>query len=129
MLILLPVNQGVYNFKNTQRTDTFTVTTATTTNTSVQLFKAITDNDTSTINLASNDADDTPLFYSYNGTTRSLTVIGLAQNTTRSLDVAYDTPVVTNAAMVGFLNVIPWIWVLIWVMFPIMAMVVMWKKN
>lgn len=129
LLILLPVNQGVYNFKNAQRTDTFTITTGATPNATVQLFKVLTDNDTNTIEFLSYDVNDAPLFSSYNGTTRALNITGLAQNTTRSLEVGYDTPVITNASMVLFLNIIPWIWVLVWVMFPVMAMVVMWKKH
>lgn len=132
ILILLPINQGVYNFENGTRTDHATVTTNNvTTNATVSLFKPITGNDTSTITISSNSTDEAPYMASYNGTTRALVISGLAVSEVRILSVSYDTPVITNNAMVQFLNIIPWIWVFIWVCFPIMALLALkpWQRR
>lgn len=127
---MLPVTEGIYDFRTDVRTDLFTVTTGVgVTNSTVQLFTDIYDNDTSTLDLSSNDGDDTPLYSSYNSTTRNLVVTGLAANTTRTLTALYDYDALSESAAVNnLLDLVPFIWILLLVGFSaagIVAVVIM----
>ena len=122
ILWLLPVTEGIYDFKTDLREDNFTVTTGlgeTTAN--VTLLKAIYDDDTSTITISSDDSEDVPLYSSYNATTRSLSVIGFSDNNTRSLTVTYDIDAITGDGIDTLLDQLPWIWILIKIALPAAA--------
>jgi len=125
ILWMLPVTEGIYDFRTDVREDNFTVLTAAgVTNSTVQLFTNIYDDDVSTIDLSSNDGDDTPTYSSYNSTTRNLVVIGLSANTTRTLTVFYDIDALTESAAVGnLLDMIDFLWILVVVAFPGAAIV------
>jgi hypothetical protein len=131
ILILLPISQGVYDFQTDLREDNFTVITAlATTNTTVQLFKPLYDDDTSTIDIYSHDADDSPLYSSYNGTTRALVITGLAENTTRVIDVTYDIDAITDSdSLSTFLSYLPFIWILMWIALPIAGIIAIWTGR
>lgn len=109
----------MYDYQTDQRTDTFTVTTAVgADNTTVQLFAFIYDDDTSTLSFISDDVDDAPLFYSYNSTSRATVIIGLSENTTRSLDVSYDVDALTAMpAIANIISRVPFIWLLMIISF------------
>jgi len=123
ILFMLPVTEGIYDFITDVREDTFTVTTGVgSTNATVQLFKAIYDDDTNTIELSSNDADDIPLYSSYNATNRNLVVTGLSENITRTLTVNYDIDALSNSAAVATLvSKFDLIWLLVVIAFPAAA--------
>ncbi len=126
-MILLPITQGIYDFRTDLREDNFTVATAVgCDNTTAQLFKAIYDDDTSTIDIASHDADDSPTFVSYNTTTRATVINGLADNTTRVLDVTYDVSAFTEGGLTAFIDLLPWLWILLWIAFPTAAIAAIW---
>ena len=134
VLWMLPVTEGIYDFRTDVREDKFTVLTAAgVSNSTVQLFTDIYDNDTSTIDLSSNDGDDTPTYSSYNSTTRNLVVIGLSANTTRTLSVFYDIDALTESAAVGnLLDMTDMLWLLIIIAFPgaaIVAIVTMRERG
>jgi len=132
ILFLLPVSTGIYDFRTDQRNDIFTVTTpVATTNATVQLAKPIYDNDTSTLVLTSGSSIlDVPLYSSYNTTTRALLVIGLSDNLTRSLTVAYDVSADgLTGAMGTLLDFIPFIWMLMVIAFPVSALVAIWTGR
>lgn len=131
ILLLLPVSTGIYDFRTDQQEDSFTITTGISEEeATVQLFDNIYENDTSTISLLSHDVNDSPIFSSYNGTTRALVVAGLSDNTTRTLDVSYDREANNmNGSITGFLDILPWIWILIWVAFPVAALIAIWTGR
>ena len=131
ILILLPVSDGVYDYRTDLREDNFTVITgAGTDNSTIQLFKSLYDDDTSTIDLLSHDADDSPYLSSYNTTTRALVVAGLGENITRIIDVTYDIEADNmSGGISGFLDILPWIWILIWVAFPAAAVIAIWTGR
>jgi len=108
MLFMLPVTEGIYDFITDVREDTFTVTTGVgSTNATVQLFKAIYDDDTNT---------------SYNATNRNLVVTGLSENITRTLTVNYDIDALSNSAAVATLvSKFDLIWLLVVIAFPAAA--------
>lgn len=128
ILILLPVTAGVYAFRTDQRTDTFTVATDVgSSNATVQLLKSIYDNDTSTIEISSYNADDIPFVSSYNTTTRALAMTGFSGNATRAVDVAYDIDALgASAAISNFLDYLPWVWILVWIAFPVGGLAAIW---
>ena len=120
ILWMLPVTEGIYDFRTDVREDNFTVLTAAgVTNSTVQLFTDIYDDDVSTIDLSSNSGDDTPTYSSYNPTTRNLVVTDLSANATRTLTVFYDIDALTESAAVGnLLDMIDFLWILVVVAFP-----------
>jgi len=109
------------------REDNFTVSTATgTSNTTVQLFKELYEDDVFSIHLLSDDVDDIPLYHSYNSTTRALLVIGLADNTTRTLDVTYDVDAINNSYFATATMTITYIWLIIIPLFALGSLVWLW---
>ena len=120
ILWMLPVTEGIYDFRTDVREDNFTVLTAAgVTNSTVQLFTDIYDDDVSTIDLSSNNGDDNPTYSSYNATPRNLTVSGLSADATRTLTVFYDIDALTESAAVGnLLDMIDFLWILVVVAFP-----------
>ena len=131
LLFLLPLSEGSYDFRTDLRYDSFTVATAVgTTNATIQLSTEIYDDDTSTLDIDSNDVDDTPLFYSYNGTTRALLVIGLADNTTRTLGVTYDIDALEAwGAIMTLADRIEWVWLIIIIGFAPAALVALFTHR
>jgi hypothetical protein len=130
-LILLPVSRGVYDFKTDKRTDTFNLVTTPvgSTNATVQLLKYIYDNDLSTVEISSNNTADLPLYFSYNGTSRALVIAGLSANSTHSFNVSYDVDALGMPAMITFVNLLPSIWILIWVAFPTAGLIAIWTGR
>jgi len=127
ILILLPVTAGIYDFRTDLREDNFTSSTAVgSDNDTVQLFKAIYDDDVSTISITSNSVNDAPVQYSYTTATRALLVTGLTDNATRTLSVTYDVAAFAPGGLTAFLDILPYIWILIWVAFPLAAVAAIW---
>ncbi len=123
MLWMLPITEGTYDFRTDIQEDTFssdTVVGQTTEN--VTLSQILYDNDTQTIDLLSSISDDVPAYASYNTTTRLLGISGLSANTTRVLTVSYDVSALAgNDAIDNLLDIVPWIWMLCIVAFPMAA--------
>ena len=91
ILFMLPMTSMIYDFRTDVREDTYTVTTGGGVTTDTQtLTHAIYDNDTDTISIVSSISTDTPLYTSYNSTTRLLAYSGLAASSTRVITVSYD---------------------------------------
>lgn len=120
ILFMLPVTEAIYDYRTDERTDTFSVTTAVgADNATVQLSTALYDSDPSTFSFVSDDTDDAPVFYSYNSTSRATVVDGLADNTTRSLDVTYDVDALSDATAIELLiSRMDFIWLLMIICFP-----------
>ncbi len=128
ILIMLPVTEGVYAYRTDQREDTFSITTENITTADVVLLKTIYDDDTSTVLFASSIAE-VPTVSSYNGTTRNLSIAALTENTTRSLDIQYDVSAISNSAVDSFMDIIPWIWILLWIAFPVAGLAAIWTGR
>lgn len=96
ILLMLPVTEAIYDFRTDVREDSFSVTTGAVTSANVTLVKEVYDDDTSTIELTSDNTSDSPTFSSYDTATRGLTVSGLSADTTRDLTVAYDVYALTG---------------------------------
>jgi hypothetical protein len=130
ILIILPVTEGIYAFETDLREDSFTVTTDNVTTTAtVQLFDEIYDDDVSTLEFASDNTSDVPVYSSYNATTRALVVAGLGTDATRTLDVTYDIDAINNDGISGYLDIVPFIWALVWIAFPVGALVAIWTGK
>lgn len=130
ILLLLPVSSGVYDFRTDERTDSFAVTTAVaTTNATVQLLVALYNNDPVSLSFTSNNTDDNPTYSSYNATSRALGVAGLAANSTHTLGVTYDIDAVTGSGLDTFMDYLPYIWIIIWVAFPIAGLAAIWIRR
>lgn len=121
---MLPVSSAIYDFRTDLREDTFNNTTGigeTTAN--VTLFKLVYDDDTETIGILSSISTDTPLYSSYNGTTRLLGITGLAASANRTLTVSYDIDALEGSDAVNtLLDRIPFIWMLVIIAFPMAAL-------
>ena len=121
LLFMLPLTLAVYGFKTDVETDYYTYSTGVGVTTgSVVLQKAIYDNDTDTLTITSDDADDAPLYSSYNTTSRSLAFSGLSGNTTRTLTVMYDIDALgAGAGLETLVDKLAWFLLLIVIAFPV----------
>ncbi len=130
ILFMLPVSEATYDYRTNLQEDTFTVATgAGEVSDNVSLTHVLYDNDTSTITILSNDADDAPAFSSYNTTTRALEVSGLADSTNRTLTVSYDINALSAwSGVSAFADRMNLIWYLGIVAFLVIAIVVMWRR-
>lgn len=119
ILFMLPLTEAIYDFRTAERTDTFTTGTgvaATTAN--VTLIVKLYEDDLGSVDVDSNLATDAPVGSTYNSTPRVLTVTGLTDNTTRTLEVTYDFAALTsNTAINTVLDLVPFIWLLIIIAF------------
>ena len=124
ILFLLPATEGIYDYRTDVRTDTFNITTAAgVTAANVTLHRPIFDADTNTLSYFSDNTADSPAFSDYDSVTRRLEVSGLAADDTRELDVLYDIDALAaSLAINNFLNVLPFIWIIIIVAFPAAAL-------
>lgn len=123
-LWLLDITTAIYDFRTDVREDTFIVATAPgVTSANTTLLRAVFDDDTQTISYLSTIAE-TPVFSSYNITSRQVLTSGLTDNTSRTLTVIYDTNALTQSDAID--NLIDW-WPFLWYMlitaFPIASLV------
>ena len=127
-LWFLPYQSAIYDFRTDIQTDYFETATAVgVTSANVTLSKELYDDDTQTFVLNSDLATDDPTLSTYNGTTRVALIAGLTGNTTRELEVQYDAPSFEETGGLStFLDVVPWFWMLILVMFPVAALAYIW---
>ena len=118
---MLPVSEAVYDFRTDLREDEFTSPTGVgVTSANVTLGEPVYDDDTGTIDYFSDLSTDVPAYSSYNATSRQLLVSGLTANTTRVLSIFYDVDALAGSdALNNFVGYIPWIWLLIIIVFPI----------
>lgn len=127
LLALLPFTGAAHSLLSDLREDNFTVVTgAGVTTGTVQLFKELYDDDTSSIELLSHDVDDTPLYSSYNTTTRAIVITGLSANTTRTLDVTYDVDAIDNSYFSNATTVVTYIWLIMIPLFALGCLIWLW---
>jgi len=126
---MLPITQAVYDYRTDQRTDTYSTDTAIgVTSANETLLGDLYDCDTGSIEFYSDLGTDVPLANSVNCTSRVLNITGLTDNTTRTLDITYDYDALEgNNAIDTLLGWIPYINILIIVVFPIASILAMWK--
>ena len=124
VLFMIPVDQGIYDFRTMLRTDTFNHETGGAESTAnVTLSNILYDNDTDTIDILSSISDDVPLFSSYNKTVRLLDMTGLALSENRTLTVTYDIDSLGGSDAVNtVLDWFPYIWMLCVIAFPMAAL-------
>ena len=128
---MLPVSRAVYDFRTDLRTDEFFSTTAVSqTSENVTLGKPVYDDDTGTIDILSDLSTDNATYNSYNTTTRVLNIINLTDNTTRILSVSYDIDALEGSdALNTFVGYVPWIWMLIIIVFPMVGIAAIWTGR
>ena len=130
ILILLPVTAGIYDFRTDVREDYLTATTGVgESSDNVTLQKLVYDDDSTTISVYSSDSGDVPIMTAFDATSHSVVFSGLTANTSRTLTVSYDVAAFTEGGLTAFLNILPYIWILIWVAFPIAALVAIWMGK
>lgn len=129
-LFLLPITDMVYDYRTEERTDSFTTATGVgVTTANVTLHEFIYDDDTSTVSISSSIAE-APAFSSYNGTTKTVLVASLTDNTTRTLEVSYDIDAITDSdAINNLLDRVSWIWLLIAAAFPVGGLAAIWTGR
>ena len=96
------------------------------------LVEDVYDDDVTTIDINSSDSDDSPLYTSYNGTTRLLAFSGLAVSTNRSITVDYDVDALQgNDAIDTLIDYLPWIFITCSIGFPIagLAIIIMGVRD
>lgn len=123
LLWLIPITEVVYDFRTDVKSDSFYVATGVGVTTgNVTLHDSLYDDDTSTLEVSSDLATDVPVASSCNTTTRLTTIGGLSANTTRTLELTYDVDALHGSdAWDNVLNLIPTIWMVIIVIFPMAA--------
>ena len=128
---MLPVSRAVYDFRTDLRTDEFSSTTVgSQTSENVTLGKPVYDDDTGTIDILSDESTDTPAFSSYTTATRVVNISGLSANTTRVLAVSYDIDALEGSdALNTFVGYVPWIWMLIIIVFPMVGIAAIWTGR
>lgn len=110
---MLPITEGVYDFRTDVKEDLFFYETAGGTTANVTLIKEIYDDDISTVSILSDDGDDIPTATSYDPATRTLGISGLDTATNRTLAISYDVDALgLSTAMTVFIDRISWIWLL-----------------
>lgn len=121
---MLPISTAIYDFRTDLREDTFSRETGGgETTASVTLLKPVYDNDTETIGILSSISTDTPLYSSYNSTTRLLGMTGLAVSSNRTLTVSYDIDALEGSGAINtVMDIIPFIWMLVVIAFPMAAL-------
>lgn len=114
ILFLLPLTEGIYDFRTDLQTDTFSVSTnATATAANVTLLNVLYDNDTTTISILSDTSADIPVYSSYNITSRDLEMSGLAVSTTRIITASYDVDALEGSDAINtIVGYVPFIWLL-----------------
>jgi hypothetical protein len=115
ILFVLPVSEGIYDFRTEFRTDTYSTDTAVGVTTANEtLLGDLYNCDLGSVSIDSTLATDTPLAGSINCTNRVLNITGLTANTTRTLDITYDYDALQgNTAVNSLMDNLPWIWILI----------------
>lgn len=124
ILFMIPISAAIYDFRTDLREDTFTSPTGVgVTTANVTLLKPVYDDDTETIDFLSDLATDIPAYSSYNSTSRQLGISGLTANTTRILTVSYDIDALQGSDAINTVcNIIPYIWMLCIIAFPMAAL-------
>jgi hypothetical protein len=128
---MLPFSEAVYDFKTDLKEDSFTSVTADNVTTdNFTLTHEVYDDDTSTLTILSSLSDDIPVLSSYAPVGHSVLISGLADNTTRTLQIAYDIYALSGWAgidtLVSRLNLI---WLLCLVAFIPVALVAIWRGR
>ena len=128
---MLPMTESVYDFRTELREDSFTSPTGVgVTCANVTLGKPVYDDDTGTVDPLSDLYTDTPVTSSYNTTSRQLLVCGLTANTTRILTISYDVDALEGFDAIELMvDKIPFIWILLIIVFPIAAFASIFMKR
>lgn len=126
LFALLPFTGAVHSLLTDLKQDSFSITTASTSNTTVQLYKPLYDNDTSSIVFVSHDIDDSPIASTYNSTSRALLVLGMAENTTRLIDVTYEIDAINNTAFATAVTVVTYLWLIMIALFAMGGLIWLW---
>jgi hypothetical protein len=126
LFALLPFTGAVHSLLTDLRDDKFTIETTGNTSASVQLYKPIYEDDTSSIEMVSHDTGDAPVYSSYNATNRQLTIEGLAPTATRVIDVTYDVDAINNSSFSTAITVTTYIWLVMIALFALGGLVWLW---
>lgn len=131
ILWMLPVSQAIYNFRTDIREDVFAVTTGgAETTTAVVLLRPVYDDDIGTISLLSDLATDTPTLDTYTPETQVLDISGLTAASSRELTVTYDIDALSvHTAVSIIMDLLPVIWILILVAFPVVSLIVIVRRR
>jgi hypothetical protein len=131
ILFLLPITQGIEDFRTDLRENEFFYETGggvTTAN--VTLLKELYEDDTSEVAILSDDSDDIPVLVEYHTATRILDISGLAQSTNRTLTVSYDIDALEpSSGIATFLGVIGTFWLICVIAFAPAAIVAIFTNK
>jgi hypothetical protein len=131
ILFMLPIGDGIYDFRTDVKEDKFNVTTGgATTTANVTLYKSVYNADSSTIAITSDAFADIPVLVAYNSTTRKTDISGLAISTSRTLTVSYDYDALNaSGAITVLLDKLQWIWLICVIAFAPAALASLFLKK
>lgn len=131
ILWLLPVSEAVYGFQSTQREQSETISTGAGVTTATIILDRPIFEDTYINNVYYSDlSTDTPAYSNYTTLTRELTISGLTASDSRTLTILYDVDGLSfHPAIKTVINIIPTIWILILVAFPVVSLIAIWKGR
>jgi hypothetical protein len=127
LFALLPFTGAIHSLLTDIKEDKFTITTAAAaTNSTIQLYKPLYDDDISSIEFVSHDTDDALIASTYNSTSRELLVLGFAAGTSRSIDVSYEIDAINNTYFSTAITVATFIWLIMIAVFAVGGLIWLW---
>lgn len=131
ILYMLPVSDGVHDFRTDIREDSYFIETdGSTVTCNVTLQKPVYDGDTTTISFSSDTPSDAPELVNYTSTNRLVDLTGLTISSNRTLIVSYPVDALnSSAALNGFMDKVPWIWMICVICFAPAALAAMWIRK
>lgn len=131
ILWMLPITEGVYDFRTDVKEDAIRYETGgAETTANVTLLKAVYDDDQTTIDVTSDNSSDTPVVVDYTSGTRLLDISGLAVSANRTFTVSYDIDALSaSTALTVLLDRIGWIWMVSVIGLAPAALVAMFMKR
>lgn len=131
VLLLLPITEGVYDFRTDLAQDDFRLETdGATTTANLTLIDEVYDDDVTTVDCTSDNSDDIPVVEGYHSGTRVVDISGLATSENRTLSVTYDIDALgASGAISTFLDQLGWVWLLLVIAFPAAAIAAMFMNR
>lgn len=131
LLFFVPISEGIEGFRTDTKVDELpSVTAVAETTDNLTLSHSIYNDDPTGLTLLSTDADDTPALNSYQASTHSIIVSGLADNTTRTITVTYTISAMTLWSGVDTLmDYTPLVWYLSVVSFIVISLLAIWRGG
>jgi hypothetical protein len=128
LLWFIPVTDLIYDFRTDVRNDDIVkVTNASETSANVTLHTYIYGSDATLASVTSDEGADAPVIYAYAPSNHTANITGLSVSLSRILTVTYDVDALSGSTAWDKIldDIVPKLWLLIIIIFPIAALVAM----